>query len=101
MRREPPTLLHFANSSVIKTLMPAFHVCVACLHVLNLIFTSFRRCPGVNVLGLFKLHPLSGSGAFWLWRSCYFSEVFTNRSRAQLVFDWTRSKVFGRDITRE
>ena len=54
-----------------------------------------------RMLQLLNLSPMSGWGTYWLWRSIYFSELFTTRNRAQLAFDWTRSKIFGRDISRD
>ena len=54
-----------------------------------------------KVLKFLNLSPMSGWGTYWLWRSIYFSELFSTRNRAQLAFDWTRSKIFGRDISRD
>ena len=46
-------------------------------------FLSFELTP----LKIGKLvQPMSGVGTYWLWRSVYFSELFTHRARAQLVF---------------
>ncbi len=56
---------------------------------------------GGKILSALNLSPSAGWGTYWLWRSVYFSELFTTRNRAQLAFDWTRSKLFGRDIARD
>jgi NADH dehydrogenase FAD-containing subunit len=56
---------------------------------------------GGKLLSALNLAPSAGWGTYWLWRSVYFSELFTTRNRAQLAFDWTRSKLFGRDISRD
>lgn len=52
------------------------------------------------ILDMFKLKPLSGRGAAYLWKSFYFTEMFTGRTKALLAFDWFRTHLFGRDISR-
>lgn len=51
-------------------------------------------------LKLFELTPMGGRGTFWLWRSYYLTEMFTIRTRIMLAFDWMRTHLFGRDISR-
>ena len=51
-------------------------------------------------LNLVNLKPLSGRSASYLWKSFYFTEVFTGRTKTLLAFDWVRTRVFGRDISR-
>ena len=51
-------------------------------------------------LDLFNLKPLSGRGAAYLWRSFYFTEMFTGRTKILLAFDWVRTHLYGRDISR-
>lgn len=46
------------------------------------------------------LLPQKGRKTFWLWRSFYLSEMFTTRTRLLLAFDWMRTWLFGRDISR-
>jgi NADH:ubiquinone reductase (non-electrogenic) len=41
---------------------------------------------------------VEGAHAFALWRSLYFSRLLSNRNKAQVVFDWSRAAIFGRDI---
>lgn len=53
-----------------------------------------------SVIRWFGVEPLSGRGAFYLWRSFYLSEMVTMRTKFLLAFDWVRSKIFGRDISR-
>mmetsp|Transcript_31777 Transcript_31777/g.123284 ORF Transcript_31777/g.123284 Transcript_31777/m.123284 type:complete len:200 (+) Transcript_31777:1389-1988(+) len=48
----------------------------------------------------FGLEPINGRGAFYLWRSFYLTEMVTLRTKILLAFDWLRSKLFGRDISR-
>uniref|UniRef100_A0A7S0T596 NADH:ubiquinone reductase (non-electrogenic) n=1 Tax=Erythrolobus madagascarensis TaxID=708628 RepID=A0A7S0T596_9RHOD len=43
---------------------------------------------------------LGGRNAFFLWRSFYFTECFTARTKLLLFADWLRAKIFGRDISR-
>jgi NADH dehydrogenase len=52
------------------------------------------------LLDLFNLKPLSGRGAAYLWKSFYFTEMFTGRTKTLLAFDWVRTRVYGRDISR-
>ena len=52
------------------------------------------------LLNFFKLQPLSGRGAAYLWKSFYFTEMFTGRTKTLLAFDWIRTHLFGRDISR-
>lgn len=52
------------------------------------------------ILDLFNLKPLSGRGAAYLWKSFYFTEMFTGRTKTLLAFDWLRTHLYGRDISR-
>jgi NADH dehydrogenase FAD-containing subunit len=52
------------------------------------------------VLDLFNLQPLSGRSAAYLWKSFYFTEMFTGRTKTLLAFDWLRTHIYGRDISR-
>jgi NADH dehydrogenase FAD-containing subunit len=42
----------------------------------------------------------SGKIAFALWRSVYLAKQAATRNQALIVFDWLRTELFGRDITR-
>ncbi|WYZ39813.1 hypothetical protein EsH8_IV_000154 [Colletotrichum jinshuiense] len=42
-----------------------------------------------------------GSMTYLFWRSAYLSMCFSTRNRLLVVNDWLKSKVFGRDISRE
>ncbi|KAM9972776.1 hypothetical protein ACTFIR_012145 [Dictyostelium discoideum] len=37
---------------------------------------------------------------YYLWRSVYFTKLLSVRNRALVSFDWLKSSVFGRDISR-
>ena len=52
------------------------------------------------IFNLFRLKPLSGHGAAYLWRSFYFTEMFTGRTKTLLAFDWLRTELYGREISR-
>ncbi|RDL39676.1 FAD protein [Venustampulla echinocandica] len=44
----------------------------------------------------------TGGGLTYLfWRSAYLSMCFSTRNRVLVVIDWAKSKVFGRDVSRE
>jgi NADH:ubiquinone reductase (non-electrogenic) len=42
----------------------------------------------------------SGEAGFLLWRSVYLSKQVSFRNRVLVLFDWAKTRVFGRDITR-
>ena len=52
------------------------------------------------LLDIFNLQPLSGRSAAYLWKSFYFTEMFTGRTKTLLAFDWLRTRAYGRDISR-
>ncbi|CAO1638761.1 unnamed protein product [Sympodiomycopsis kandeliae] len=43
---------------------------------------------------------VGGVATYFAWRGVYFSKLFSLRNRVQVLLDWTKVKVFGRDITR-
>ncbi|KAF8201148.1 pyridine nucleotide-disulfide oxidoreductase-domain-containing protein [Mycena galopus ATCC 62051] len=38
---------------------------------------------------------------FYFWRSAYLSTLFSLRNRTLVATDWVRTKIFGRDVSRE
>ncbi|UJR09090.1 hypothetical protein I4U23_013337 [Adineta vaga] len=52
------------------------------------------------LLDFFNLQPLSGRSAAYLWKSFYFTEMFSGRTKTLLAFDWLRTHLYGRDISR-
>lgn len=42
-----------------------------------------------------------GAATYLFWRSAFLSEVFSLRNRGLILFDWTKTKMFGRDISRQ
>ncbi|KAL7432291.1 hypothetical protein ACHAXM_003038 [Skeletonema potamos] len=51
-------------------------------------------------VGEFPLFAYSGSVAFVLWRSVYLVKQVATKNRILVTFDWFKSNVFGRDMTR-
>mmetsp|Transcript_13909 Transcript_13909/g.28060 ORF Transcript_13909/g.28060 Transcript_13909/m.28060 type:complete len:619 (-) Transcript_13909:18-1874(-) len=51
-------------------------------------------------LGDVPIAAYAGSISFILWRSVYLVKQVATRNRVLVTFDWMKSKVFGRDITR-
>ncbi|KAJ3268815.1 hypothetical protein HDV01_002193 [Terramyces sp. JEL0728] len=52
------------------------------------------------VLDLGKGKGFGGFSAFFLWRSAYLSRQVSLRTRVLLAWDWTKTFVFGRDISK-
>jgi NADH dehydrogenase FAD-containing subunit len=51
-------------------------------------------------LGDIPLLTYAGSVAFMLWRSVYLVKQVATRNRVLVTFDWIKSYLFGRDVTR-
>eukprot|EP00929_Paragymnodinium_shiwhaense_P074584 TRINITY_DN38181_c0_g1_i1.p1 TRINITY_DN38181_c0_g1~~TRINITY_DN38181_c0_g1_i1.p1 ORF type:complete len:634 (-),score=152.87 TRINITY_DN38181_c0_g1_i1:401-2215(-) len=51
-------------------------------------------------LGSTSVAETSGRAAFFLWRSVYLVKQVSFRNRVLVLFDWVKSKLFGRDLTR-
>lgn len=51
-------------------------------------------------LGDTPLFSYAGSSAFMLWRSVYLVKQVASRNRVLVTFDWIKSYLFGRDVTR-
>jgi len=47
-----------------------------------------------------KLLTEAGSTGFLLWRSVYVVKQVSPRTRFLVLFDWLKTKIFGRDVTR-
>ncbi|KAF2865426.1 pyridine nucleotide-disulfide oxidoreductase-domain-containing protein [Massariosphaeria phaeospora] len=41
-----------------------------------------------------------GTLTYFFWRSAYLSMCFSTRNRILVLLDWTKSKIFGRDVSR-
>lgn len=44
---------------------------------------------------------IGGALTYFFWRSAYLSNLFSLRNKALVLFDWTKTTVFGRDISRD
>lgn len=42
-----------------------------------------------------------GTMTYLFWRSAYLSMCFSTRNRCLVAFDWIKTKIFGRDVSRE
>mmetsp|Transcript_21762 Transcript_21762/g.49529 ORF Transcript_21762/g.49529 Transcript_21762/m.49529 type:complete len:582 (-) Transcript_21762:42-1787(-) len=51
-------------------------------------------------LGDKEISQAAGRAAFWLWRSVYVVKQVSFRNRVLVLFDWVKSQIFGRDVTR-
>lgn len=51
-------------------------------------------------IGNVPIASYAGSTAFVLWRSVYLVKQVATRNRVLVTFDWIKSAIFGRDITR-
>lgn len=40
-----------------------------------------------------------GISAFAIWRTLYFTKLMSSRNHAQVLFDWGKTSIFGRDIS--
>lgn len=51
-------------------------------------------------LGDFTVSRSKGRAAFLLWRSVYIVKQVSLRNRVLVLFDWIKTRIFGRDLTR-
>ena len=51
-------------------------------------------------LGDYRVGAYAGSAAYLLWRSVYIVKQVATRNRVLVTFDWIKTAIFGRDITR-
>jgi NADH dehydrogenase FAD-containing subunit len=49
-----------------------------------------------------EIGPLASGGlwAWWLWGAAYLSRQYSMRNRFNILLDWLRKTVFGRDVSR-
>ena len=50
-------------------------------------------------MGESRLLSEAGSTGFLLWRSVYVVKQVSPRTRFLVLFDWLKTKIFGRDVT--
>ncbi|EPY52725.1 NADH dehydrogenase [Schizosaccharomyces cryophilus OY26] len=58
-----------------------------------------KAIADLNVPFLDKQIHASGYLAFFFWRSAYLSELYSLRNRTNVLLDWIRTSLFGRDIS--
>ncbi len=66
-------------------------------------FGSFAYVGGHKAVAEFKRESKwtsTGMATFLLWRSVYLSKLLSTRNRILVGFDWMKSWVFGRDVSR-
>jgi len=51
-------------------------------------------------VGDVPIFSYAGSVAFVLWRSVYLVKQVATRNRVLVTFDWIKTALFGRDVTR-
>ncbi|ORX90509.1 nucleotide-binding domain-containing protein [Basidiobolus meristosporus CBS 931.73] len=61
---------------------------------------SLAYIGGSAVADFGQGHHISGFGAVYLWRSIYWSEQVSTRTRLLLSMDWTKRALFGRDLSK-
>ncbi len=80
-------------------------VCVFIL--LHLCVCSYRHLGSLAYIGgdksvaeITNRYVINGYGAWWLWRSIYWSNQVSLRCRFLVAVDWMKTLCFGRDATR-
>jgi len=67
-------------------------------------FGSFAYIGDKTAVGEFREKNdkvmTKGFATFLLWRSVYLSKLLSIRNRVFVLFDWTKTFIFGRDISR-
>jgi NADH:ubiquinone reductase (non-electrogenic) len=66
-------------------------------------FGSFAYVGGHKAVAEFKREnkwTSTGMATFLLWRSVYLSKLLSTRNRILVGFDWMKSWIFGRDVSR-
>jgi len=66
----------------------------------QLAFLGGEKAVAEVGLGSMGTSKAQGQAAFLLWRSVYLVKQVSFRNRILVLFDWIKSRVFGRDLTR-
>lgn len=61
---------------------------------------SLAYIGNAAVFDLGQYSFMGGLAAMYAWRSVYWSEQVSNRTRALLMFDWVIRGVWGRDLSK-
>lgn len=70
------------------------------LNLGQLAYTGGGEALSQVTLGDQKIFNAAGSQAFLLWRSVYIVKQVSTKTRILVLFDWFKTKLFGRDVTR-
>ncbi|KAJ7901621.1 NDE2, mitochondrial external NADH dehydrogenase [Mycena leptocephala] len=62
---------------------------------------SYSHQGTLAALLIFLQFASGGFLTFYFWRSAYLSTLFSLRNRTLVATDWVRTKIFGRDVSRE
>eukprot|EP01088_Endostelium_zonatum_P013692 TRINITY_DN2844_c0_g1_i1.p1 TRINITY_DN2844_c0_g1~~TRINITY_DN2844_c0_g1_i1.p1 ORF type:complete len:730 (-),score=173.64 TRINITY_DN2844_c0_g1_i1:36-2225(-) len=61
---------------------------------------SFAYIGSDRAVGEFSnKYTVQGIGAWWLWRSVYWSMQYSWKNKVSIAMDWMRTSLFGRDVT--
>lgn len=66
----------------------------------RLAYLGEEKAVAEVALGSTTVSQTAGVSAFLLWRSVYMVKQVSFRNRVLVLFDWVKSKIFGRDLTR-
>lgn len=70
------------------------------LNLGQLAYTGGGEALSQVELGSNKLFSRAGSVGYLLWKSVYVVKQVSTKSRVLVIFDWCKTKIFGRDVTR-
>lgn len=70
------------------------------LNLGQLAYTGGGQALSQVQLGDTKIFNQAGSVGFLLWRSVYIVKQVSTKTRLLVLFDWFKTKIFGRDVTR-
>lgn len=70
------------------------------LNLGQLAYTGGGQALSQVQLGDTKIFNQAGSVGFLLWRSVYIVKQVSTKTRILVLFDWFKTKIFGRDVTR-
>jgi NADH dehydrogenase len=99
----PPPINHEAQKDDIVKNKLRGHVTAKPFQFLNLgqlAYTGGGEALSQVELGNKKLFSQAGSVGYLLWKSVYVVKQVSPKSRILVLFDWCKTKIFGRDVTR-
>jgi NADH:ubiquinone reductase (H+-translocating) len=76
------------------------YIAVRFLNLGLLAYVGNGRALSQVQIGDVPIGKYAGNAAFILWRSVYLVKQVATRNRVLVTFDWLKSAIFGRDITR-